>query len=212
MEHSPQSGVAASNRRLQDSARAFVCRPGQIQVSKCRESDLQVFLSHTDRRIGLPMKHDGRARMVNQYIVFVLDGQRYALNLSAVARVVHMVHITPLSNALDVLLGVVNMEGRVMPVINVRHRFNLPKRKIHLSDLLIFTRTKRRSVALVADAVTDIIECPERSLISAELILPGLEQVEGIIKLEDGLVVVQNLDKFLSLEEEKFLDSALAAI
>ena len=148
--------------------------------------------------------------MVNQYIVFVLDSQRYALHLSAVDRVVHLVHITPLSSAPDVLLGVVNMEGRVMPVINIRRRFNLPKRKIHLSDLLIFARTKRRSVALVADAVTDVIECSERSLISAELILPGLEQVEGVIKLEDGLVVIQNLDKFLSLEEEKFLDSALA--
>jgi purine-binding chemotaxis protein CheW len=156
------------------------------------------------------MKLDGRARMVNQYIVFILDGQRYALHLSAVDRVVRMVHITPLSSAPDVLLGVVNVEGRVMPVINVRHRFNLPKRKIHLSDLLIFARTERRSVVLVADAVTDVIECSERSLISAELILPGLEQIEGIIKFEDGLVVIQNLDKFLSLEEEKFLDLALA--
>ncbi|SFN98693.1 CheW protein [Nitrosospira briensis] len=148
--------------------------------------------------------------MANQYIVFVLDSQRYALHLSAVDRVVRMVHITPVSSAPDVLLGVVNLEGRVMPVINVRHRFNLPKRKIHLSDLLIFARTERRSVVLVADAVTDVIECSERSLISAELILPGLEQIEGIIKFEDGLVAIQNLDKFLSLEEEKFLDLALA--
>jgi purine-binding chemotaxis protein CheW len=156
------------------------------------------------------MKHDGRARMVNQYIVFVLDGKRYALRLSAVDRVARMVHITPLSSAPAILLGIVNMKGQVMPVINVRHRFNLPNRKIHLSDLLIFARTERRSVVLLADAVTDIIECSERSLISAELILPGLEQIEGIIKFEDGLVVIQNLDKFLSLEEEKFLDSALA--
>ncbi len=149
--------------------------------------------------------------MTNQYLVFILDSQRYALPLSAVDRVVHVVHITPVSSAPDILLGIVNVEGRVIPAINVRQRFNLPKRAISLSDRLIFARTKRRSVALVADAVTDVIECSEWNMISAEHILPGLGHVEGIIKFEDGLILIHNLDKFLSLEEEASLDLALSA-
>ncbi|MDE2366098.1 MAG: purine-binding chemotaxis protein CheW [Betaproteobacteria bacterium] len=149
--------------------------------------------------------------MANQYLVFVLDSQRYALHLSAVDRVVHMVHITPVSSAPDILLGIVNVEGRVIPAINVRQRFNLPKRAISLSDRLVFARTKRRPVALVADAVTDVIECPEWNMIPAEHILPDLEHVEGIIKFEDGLILIHNLDKFLSLEEEASLGLALSA-
>ena len=149
--------------------------------------------------------------MANQYLVFILDCQRYALHLSAVDRVVRIVHITPVPIAPDIVLGIVNIEGRVIPVINVRQRFNLPKRAISLSDRLIFARTKRRSVALVADAVNDVIECSEWNTISAEHILPDAGHVEGIIKFEDGLILIHNLDKFLSLEEEASLDLALSA-
>ena len=69
-----------------------------------------------------------------------------------------MVHITPLPNAPDIVLGVVNMQGRVIPVMNIRQRFNLPKREIALTDQLIFAHTERRPVALVADTVTEVAE------------------------------------------------------
>ena len=150
-----------------------------------------------------------RIRMANQYIVFILDEQRYALHLSAVDRVVRMVHITPLSKTPESVLGVVNLQGRVIPVINVRQRFHLPKREITLTDRLIFARTQRRPVALVADAVKEVIECTEQSLIPAENILPEISYLEGVIKFEDGLILIHNLDKFLSLEEERSLDLAL---
>lgn len=149
--------------------------------------------------------------MANQYLVFILDSQRYALHLSAVDRVVRIVHITPVPIAPDIVLGIVNIEGRVIPAINVRQRFNLPKRAISLSDQLILARTKRRSVALVADAVTGVIECSEWNMISAEHVLPGLRHIEGIIKFEDGLILIHNLDTFLSLEEEASLDFALSS-
>jgi len=149
--------------------------------------------------------------MTYQYLIFILDAQRYALHLSAVDRVARMVRITPISSPPEILLGVVNLEGVVIPVMDVRQRFNLPERDISPSDRLIFARTKNRSVALVADTVTGVIECSEHSLISAERILPELAHVDGVIKLEDGLILIHNLDKFLSLEEEASLDLAVAA-
>ncbi|KIO48625.1 chemotaxis protein CheW [Nitrosospira sp. NpAV] len=147
--------------------------------------------------------------MIHQYIVFILDDQRYALHLSAVDRVVRMVHVTPLSSAPEVVLGIVNLYGRIVPVMNIRQRFNLPKREISLSDRLIFAHTKRRPIALVADAVTEVVECSAQNQIPAESILPEAEYLEGIIKLKDGLILIHNLDKFLSLKEEDTLDVAL---
>jgi purine-binding chemotaxis protein CheW len=78
-----------------------------------------------------------------------------------------------------------------------------------LSDRLIFAHTRLRQLALVADAVTEVIECPEQDLTLAEHILPGVKYLEGILKFKDGLVLIHDLDKFLSLEEEKVLDMAL---
>jgi len=145
----------------------------------------------------------------NSLIVFALDDRRYALPLPAANRVVRMVSITPLPKAPDIVLGVVNIQGRVIPVINMRRRFHLPEREITLTDRLVVAHTARRPVALVADAVLDVITYPAQELIAAEHIAPGVEYVEGVIKLEDGLILIHDLDKFLSLEEENSLDRAL---
>lgn len=142
-------------------------------------------------------------------IVFTLDRQRYALTLQAVDRVVRMVAITPLPRAPDIVLGVVNLQGRVIPVINIRRRFNLPDKEIALTDQLIVAHSSRRPVVLMADAVQDVITGSAQNLVETENILPGVEYVEGVVKLTDGLVMIHNLDTFLSLEEESSLNQAL---
>ncbi len=146
---------------------------------------------------------------LDSLIVFTLDNWRYALPLPVVDRVVRMVAITPLPKAPDVVLGVVNIQGRVIPVINMRQRFHLPEREIALTDQLVVAHTARRPVALVADAVLDVIACPVQSLVAAGEVLPNIEYVEGVVKLADGLILIHDLDKFLSLEEENFLAHAL---
>lgn len=148
-------------------------------------------------------------KKLDHLIVFSLDRQRYALPLHAVDRVVRMVAITPLPKAPDIVLGVVNIQGRVIPVINMRRRFSLPERAIALTDQLVVAHTALRPVALVADAVLDVIASPAQSLIAAEDVLPNIEYVEGVLKLADGLILIHDLDKFLSLEEENFLAHAL---
>ncbi len=149
--------------------------------------------------------------MINQYVVFVLDEQRYALHLSVVDRVVHAVHITALPQAPDIVLGVISMQGRIVPVINVRRRFRHLERAIALTDQLIFARTARRVVALLVDRVINIVECAEQDLIVARNMAPAIDYVEGVIRLKDGLILVHDLDAFLSLEEEASVDRAMGA-
>ena len=148
----------------------------------------------------------------NQLVVFALDDQRYALHLSAVDRVVPMVRVTPLPKAPDIVIGVVNVQGRVIPVINMRRRFRLPEREAALTDRLIVAHTARRPVALTADAVAGVLEYPGQDIVAAEGVLPGVEHVEGIAKLKDGLILIHDLDRFLSLEEEQSLDRAGGAL
>lgn len=148
-------------------------------------------------------------KITNQYVVFVLEGQRYALPLATVDTVVHMVHITPLSKAPDIVLGIVNVRGQVIPVVNLRRRFRLPEREVALTDQLIVAHTARRPVALVADTVMDVVECSEQSLVAAQNILPATDYLQGVVKLKDGMILVHDLDTFLSLEEDRSLDLAL---
>ena len=146
-----------------------------------------------------------------QIVVFSLDRRRYGLALSAVERVVRMVDITPLPRAPALVLGIINVQGRVIPVVNPRRRFRLPERNFELSDLLVIARTARRAVALVVDTVSGVLEYSLDDAVRAHEIVPGMEHVEGVVKLSVGLVLIHDLDRFLSLEEEQALDAAMGA-
>jgi purine-binding chemotaxis protein CheW len=144
-----------------------------------------------------------------QLVVFALEDQRYALHLSAVKRIVRAVEMTPLPKAPEIVIGVINIQGRIIPVFNIRRRFHLPEREIELSDQLIIANTARRTVALVVDTVDGVIERLSEEVTPADQVLPRIEYVEGIVKLENGLVLIHDLDKFLSIDEEAKLDEAV---
>ncbi len=142
-------------------------------------------------------------------VVFGLEERRYGLPLELVERVVRIVEITPLPKAPDIVLGVVNVQGRVIAVANVRKRFGLSERELRLSDQLIIARTPRRPVALVVDAVSAVVEYAEGQAAAAQAIVPGTDYIAGVVKLADGMVLIQDLGRFLSLDEERHLDEAM---
>ncbi len=146
-----------------------------------------------------------------QLIVFTLEHQQCALRLGAVEKAVRAVEISPLPQAPEIVDGVVNVHGRILPVINVRRRLGLPQRELALTDQFIIAHTARRPLCLVVDDIRAVSDYPEQSLIAPASILPGLEHIEGVVKLDDGLLLIHDLDRFLSLDEEASLTQALAS-
>jgi purine-binding chemotaxis protein CheW len=148
---------------------------------------------------------------IRPLVVFSLDGQRYALALASVQRAIRVVAITPLPSAPAIVLGAVDLGGAVVPVIDIRKRFGHPCRGPRLSDHLVLATTGRRAVALLVDETNGVIDGSPGKVVPGGEILPGLELVDGAVKLEDGLILIHDLDRLLSLEEEKATDRALNA-
>ena len=140
---------------------------------------------------------------------FMIVDQQYALFLDSVDKVVRAVEVTPLPDAPESVLGVVDVQGQVLPVLNIRKRFGIPDKEIDLTDQLIIARTKRRMVVLLVDRVNGVIEHPENEIFDTKKISPCMEYIEGIVKFEDGLILIHDLDKFLSLDEEKTLENVM---
>ena len=145
------------------------------------------------------------SRLVN----FNLDDGKFALFLSAVMRIIRVVEITSLPKAPEIVLGVINMHGLIIPVFDIRKRFRLPQRDTQLGDQMIVASTSKRTIALLVDSVSDVIDISEENIIAGENILPGLEYVEGVVKTEDGMILIHDLEQFLSLQEEKALHEAM---
>jgi len=142
-------------------------------------------------------------------VVFHLDQRRFALRLSAVERVLPMIEIVPLPQGPTIVRGVINVEGRIIPVVDIRTRFSLPPRAIALSDHILIAHTQRRSVALVVDTVVGVTETHE--IVAAGRISENAAYIEGVTTLNGDLVVIHDLDTFLSAAESAALEAALEA-
>jgi purine-binding chemotaxis protein CheW len=145
-----------------------------------------------------------------QLVVFLLDDRQYALqHLASVEKVIRAVQVTPLPKAPEIVSGAINLQGRIIPVVNIRRRFRLTEREVNLGDRFIIACTPTRTLAFVADAVTGVLELPQDALIVKERVIPGLEYISGVAKLADGMILINDLDSFLSFEEEATLETAL---
>lgn len=147
-----------------------------------------------------------------QVVVFSLDEERYALNLSSVERIVRAVEVTHLPDAPDNIFGVINVEGRVIPVLNTRKRLGLPQREIDLDDLFLIVTDGGYSVAFVGDEVLPVMEIPEDQLVSSDEVLPGGRFVQGMTDTQNGMIIILNAGKSLSYDEHDRLQSATAAL
>lgn len=138
-------------------------------------------------------------------VVFEMDGHQMSLHVSVVERVIHSAEITVLPQAPDVVMGVINIAGQIVPVFNLRKRFHLRERDIDPEDQFIVAHTSHRRVVLPVDRVVGVTNCRAEEVEASMEILPGIEQIEGAVRREDGIILIQDLEKFLSIQEEAAL-------
>jgi purine-binding chemotaxis protein CheW len=142
-------------------------------------------------------------------VIFLLDDRRYALPLSAVERVVRRVDVTPLPRAPEIVSGVIDLGGRIVPVVDVRRRFGLQARTARLDDHLLVARVGPRAVALIADSVEGVRRFAPEAL--THDVSFAEESPEGVLAMADGLIVVHDLATFLTAAEDRDLERALEA-
>jgi purine-binding chemotaxis protein CheW len=147
-----------------------------------------------------------------QLLAFVIDGQLYALRIAIVVRVVRMVALTTVPKAPPIFLGLLNWQGEVIPVVDARGRFGLRAKDPESDDQLIIARTRTGPVCLPVDVVSGVIERSTDEIKAPEEIARGLEYVAGVTKLDDQILFIHDLDRFLSTDEHAALDEVLAEI
>ncbi|MDB5813016.1 MAG: chemotaxis protein CheW [Rhodocyclales bacterium] len=146
---------------------------------------------------------------VSQMLVLRLDEQRYALGLQVVERVIRASAITPLPGAPAGVVGALQAQGQVVPVFDMRHRFGLPSRSLRLSDQIVLAHTSRRLVGVCVDVADEVLSYPVDLIVDAQQLVEGAHYVTGVVKLPDGLLLIHDLDTFLSSDEAQQLDAAL---
>jgi len=147
--------------------------------------------------------------MPDELLIFCIKGSRYAIHLKDVERVVRAVEIIPLPEGPDIVTGVINVHGQVIPILNIRRKFRLQERVIDPDDNIVIVKGSKWTIAFAVDSVEGIIERKQEKIISAESILPDMQYIEGVVIIHDNIVFLHDIDKALSLEEKDKLEAVL---
>jgi purine-binding chemotaxis protein CheW len=148
-------------------------------------------------------------RMTTSINIFEIAGYRYAILLGSIREFVRIPSITPLPKAPRVIEGIINLRGKVIPVLDIRRRFRLPEKAPYPTDYLIVVEVGPRLIGLRVDAICEIQQVDSQDIQSAEGITSGAEYLAGVVKLADGLVLIHDLESFLAEAEARDLDEAL---
>lgn len=144
------------------------------------------------------------------HVVLVVDvgGHRSGLPAEVVQELQRMVAVVPLPGAPVVVDGVIDVRGAVVPVIDMRARFGLSRRPPAPSEHLVLIQAGDRSVALRVDRVLDLVEIASGAVASASG-LPRGPHLRGVTRLADGLLLIHDVEAFLSDHEAALLEDAL---
>lgn len=134
---------------------------------------------------------------VRQYVVFHINDQQHALPLETVDRIIHAVAVTPVPGATPPTVGMINVQGCMMPVVSLRLRFGLPPQAIAPGDQFVIVRRDGRPMALIVDAVTGLLEVAASDASATDPPLAQPTRVAGIHQGAAGMILLHDVEHLL---------------
>ncbi|HEX6458942.1 MAG TPA: chemotaxis protein CheW [Thermoleophilaceae bacterium] len=130
-----------------------------------------------------------------QLVVFRIDKSECAVPVGNVGEILRMVAIAPVPEAPDWLPGVINLRGKVIPVIDLRTRLGLPRVDVGLNTPIVVAETEGQMVGLVADSVTELLTVPLESVEPPDVRVGNANAVEAVARAGERLILIFDLER-----------------
>ncbi len=146
----------------------------------------------------------------SQYLTFVMDGDTFAVNIQHVREVVEYTDVTRIPRTPAFMRGVINLRGGVLPIIDLRLKFDLPAKETDRETSIIITEINLEGeivvIGTMVDAVKEVVEFSSEDLEPAPKIGLKLDadHIKAMAKQEDRFVIVLNVDSIFSVKEISF--------
>ncbi len=144
-------------------------------------------------------------------LLFTLSDLRLALPIAEISRVVRVVTINPLPQAPEIVEGLINVQGKIIPVVNMRKFFLLPETETSLEDNIIISDSMDRPLAILVDDVLSIHDFREEEILAADTLFRERGDLGGVAKLDGDILYIYNLEKFLTEKNREELQRLLSA-
>ena len=134
-----------------------------------------------------------------QLVVFELGGERFGVEIERVHEIIRRPEVTQVPRAPEFVEGVINLRGRIVPVVSLRNRFGFEAGQATRSTRIVVVEVGGATIGMVVDAVAEVARVSEASIEPPAAIVSSLnnEFLRGIAKRTDDLIVLLDLERVL---------------
>jgi len=140
-----------------------------------------------------------------QYVTFNLGDETYGVSVLSVQEIIGMADITHVLSALPYLKGVINMRGAVIPVIDMRLRFNMEQRVYDNNTVTIIVESRNRQIGMIVDSVSDVLSIPVAGLHESPHFSSHIDRdfIKSIGRVNEDLIIILNVERIIVCDGEE---------
>lgn len=148
----------------------------------------------------------------NQFVSFVLNGEEYGVPILSVQEIIRYETVTRVPQSPPFVDGVLNLRGQVIPVINLRRKFAMEEKEADRSTRIIVVEVNDRVVGMVVDEVSEVLMVNDENIAPPPPMGTSLktDYIRGMGKIDENLIILLDIDKILSLEEQSATENVAA--
>ena len=148
--------------------------------------------------------------MAGKYLTFVLQGEEYGIGILKVREINGLMDITPVPQTPEFVEGVINLRGKVIPVVDLRLKFGMPKADYTKETCIIVVDVNSLLMGIVVDTVSEVLEVKEEEIdpppnFGSKV---HVDYILGIGKIKDKVKILLDIDKVLTNEEIELVQQA----
>lgn len=141
------------------------------------------------------------ANVTNKYVVFKLDNEEYGIDILRVKEIKEMLRITRVPKSSSFVRGVVNLRGEVIPIIDLRKKFNLQQREDTSSTRIVIVIVDEITVGLIIDTSSEVLEIEKEYIEEPPTTLSSIDHsyIYGIGKVNERLIILLDVAKIINI-------------
>ncbi len=147
--------------------------------------------------------------MEQQLVVFELANELYGVNIAAVESIIKVQAITQLPHTPPYVKGVINLRGSVLPVLDLRARFGLEAKENSKQTRIMIVTLGNIKAGIVVDGVSEVLRISDETVEALPAMLNSVDSafLKGIVRQENRLIILLELNRVLNLDEQKSLET-----
>ena len=152
---------------------------------------------------------DSQSENGRETLVFTLGKEEYGIDILKVQEIRGYDAVTTIANAPDFIKGVINLRGTIVPIVDMRIKFNLGKVDYDQFTVVIILNVAKRVVGIVVDAVSDVMTLSPRQIREAPEFGSALrtEYIEGLGTVDNRMIILVDIEKLMTSQEMELVDA-----